>query len=66
MSDNLTCLLRNLYVHQEATVRARHGTSDKLKIGKGVWQSHILSQCLFNLYAYCIMPDAGLDEPQGK
>ena len=49
--DHLTCLLRNLYVSQEATVRTRHGTTDWFKIGKGVSQGCILSPCLFNLYA---------------
>ena len=49
--DHLTCLLRNLYSGQEATVRTGHGTTHWLKIGKGVWQTYILSHCLFNLYA---------------
>ena len=52
--DHLTCLLRNLYAGQEATVRTRHGTTDWLKIGKGLWQDCILSPCLFNMYAECI------------
>ena len=51
MPDHLTCLLRNLYADQEATVRTRHGTTDWFKIGKGVHQGRILSPCLFNLYA---------------
>ena len=53
--DSLTCLLRNLYVGQEATVRTRHGTMDCFQIGKGVRQGCILSPCLFNLYAEYIM-----------
>ena len=59
--DQLTCLLRNLYAGQEATVRTRHGT-DWFQIGKGVHQGYILSLCLFNLYAEYIMPNAQLDE----
>ena len=62
--DHLTCLLRNLYAGQEATVRTRHGTMDWFKIGKGVHQSCILSPCLFNLHAEYIMWNAGLDESQ--
>ena len=62
--DHLTCLLRNLYVGQKATVRTRHGTTDWFQIGKGVHQGFILSPCLFNLYAECIMQNAGLDEAQ--
>ena len=62
--DHLTCLLRNLYAGQEATVRIRHGTMDWLQIGKGVCQGSILSPCLFNLYAENIMRNAGLDEAQ--
>ena len=62
--DHLTCLLRNLYAGQEATVRTRHGTMDWFQIGKGVNQGCILSPCLFNLYAEYIMRNAGLDEPQ--
>ena len=62
--DHLTCLLRNLYGDQEATVRTRHGTMDWFEIGKGVHQGCILSPCLFNLYAEYIMGNAGLDEAQ--
>ena len=62
--DHLTCLLRNLYAGQEATVRTGHGTTDWFKIEKGVCQSCILSPCLFNLYAEYIMRNAGLDEAQ--
>ena len=62
--DHRTCLLRNLYAGQEATVRTGYGTTDLLQIGKGVHQSYILSPCLFNLYAEYIMPNAGLDEAQ--
>ena len=62
--DHLTCLLRNLYAGQEATVRTRHGTVDWLKIGKGVHQSCILLPCLFNFYAEYILQNAGLDEAQ--
>ena len=62
--DYLTCLLRNLYAGQEATVRTRHGTTDWFQIGKGVHQGCILSPCLFNLYAEYIMRNAGLDEVQ--
>ena len=62
--DHLTCLLRNLYAGQEATVRTRHGTTDWFQIGKGVCQSCILSPSLFNLYAEYIMRNAGLDEAQ--
>ena len=60
--DHLTCLLRNLYVDQEATVRTLYGTTDWLQIGKGVHQGCILSPCLFNLYAEYIMRIAGLEE----
>ena len=60
----LTCLLRNLYAGQEATVRTGHGTTDWFEIGKGVLQSCILSLCLFNLYAEFIIRNAGLDEAQ--
>ena len=62
--DHLTCLLRNLYAGQEATVRTGHGTTDWLQIGKGVHQGCILSSCLFNLYAEYIMRNTGLDEAQ--
>ena len=62
--DHLTCLLRNLYSGQEATVRTGHGTTDWFQIGKGVCQDSILSFCLFNLYAEYTMRNAGLDEAQ--
>ena len=62
--DHLTCLLRNLYADQQATVRTRHGTTDWFQIGKGVHQGCILSPCLFNLCAEDIMRHAGLDEAQ--
>ena len=62
--DHLTCLLRNLYAGQEATVRTGHGTADWFQIGKGVCQGCILSFCLFNLYAEYIMRNARLDEAQ--
>ena len=64
ISDHLTCLLRNLYAGQEATVRTGHGTTDWFQIGKGVRQGCILSPCLFNLYAEYIMRNAGLHEAQ--
>ena len=64
ISDHLTCLLRNLYAGQEATVRTGHGTTDSFQIGKGVLQGCILSPCLFNLYAEYITRNAGLDEAQ--
>ena len=64
ISDHLTCLLRNLYAGQEATVRTGQGTTDWLQIGKGICQGCILSPCLFNLYAEYIMRSAGLDEAQ--
>ena len=64
ISDHLTCLLRNLYAGQEATVRTGHGTTDWFQIGKGVHQGCILSPCLFNLYAEYIMRNAGMDEAQ--
>ena len=60
--DHLTCILRNLYAGQEATVRTGHGTTDWFQIGKGIHQGCILSSCLFNLYAEYIMRNAGLDE----
>ena len=62
--DHLTCLLRNLYAGQEATVRTGQGTIDWFQIGKGVCQGCILSPCLFNLCADYIMQNAGLDEAQ--
>ena len=62
--DHLTCLLRNLYAGQEATVRTGHGTIDWFQIGKGVRQGCIFSPCLFNLYAEYIMWNAGLEEAQ--
>ena len=60
--DRLTCILRNLYAGQEATVRTRHGTTDWFQIRKGVCQDCILSPCLFNLYAAYIMQNASLNE----
>ena len=62
--DHLTCLLRNLYTGQEATVRTGHGTTDWFQIGKGVCQGCVFSPCLFNLYAEYIMRNAGLEEAQ--
>ena len=62
--DHLTCLLRNLYAGQEATVRTAHGTTDWFQIGKGIHQGCILSPCLFNFYAEYIMRNAGLEEAQ--
>ena len=62
--DHLTCLLRNLYADQEATVRTGHGTTDRFQIGKGVCQGCILSPYLFNLYAEYIMRNAGLEETE--
>ena len=62
--DHLTCVLRNLYAGQEATVRTGHGTTDWFQIGKGVRQGYILSPCLFNFYAEYIMRNAGLEETQ--
>ena len=62
--DHLTCLLRNLYVGQEATVKTEHGTIDWFQIGKGVSRGCILSPCLFNFYAEYIMRNAGLEEAQ--
>ena len=61
---HLTCLLRNLYAGQEATVRTGHGTTDWFQIGKGVRQGYMSSSCLFNLYAEYIMRNAGLEEAQ--
>ena len=60
--DYLTCLLRNLYASQEATVRTGHGTIDWFQIEKGVYQGCILSPCLFNIYAEYIIRNTGLDE----
>ena len=62
--DHLTCLLRNLYASQEATVRTGHGTTDWFQIGKGVRQGCLLPPCFFNLYAEYIMRNAGLEEAQ--
>ena len=62
--DHFTCLVQNLYAGQEATVRMGCGKMDWFQIGKGVLQGCILSPCLFNLYAECIMRNAGLDEAQ--
>ena len=64
--DHLTCLLRNLYADQEATLRIGHGTTDWFQIGQGVRQGCILSPCLFNLYAEYIMRNAGLEEAQAE
>ena len=64
ISDHLTCLLRNLYAGQEATVRTGHGTIDWFKIGKGVRQGYILSPCSFNFYAEYIMRNTWLEEAQ--
>ena len=64
ISDHLTCLLKNLYVGKEATVRIGHGTTDWFQIGKGVRQGCILSPYLFNLYAEYIMRNVGLEEAQ--
>ena len=66
IADHLTCLLRNLYAGQEATVRTGRGTSDWFKIRKGVHQGCILSHCLFNLYDEYIIRNAGLDEAQAE
>ena len=63
-TNHLTCLLRNLYAGQEATVRTGHGITDWFQIGKGVRQGYILSPCLFNLYAEYLMRNAGLEEEQ--
>ena len=64
--DHITCLLRNLYAGEEATVRTGHGTTDWFQIGKGVRQGCILSPCLFNFYAEYIMQNSGLDEAQAE
>ena len=64
IADHLTCLLRNLYAGQEETVRTGYGTTDWFQIGKRVRQGCVLSPCLFNLYAECIMRNAGLEEAQ--
>ena len=64
IADHLTCLLRNLYAGQEATVRTGHGTTDWFQIGKGVCQGCILTPCLFNCYAEYIMRNGGLEEAQ--
>ena len=64
ITDHLTCLLRNLYAGQEATVRTGHGTTGWFQIGKGVHQGYILSPCLFNFYAEYIMRNSGLEEAQ--
>ena len=66
ITDHLTCLLKNLYAGQEATVRTGHGTIDWFQIGKGVHQGCILSPCLFNLDAEYLMRNAGLDEAQAE
>ena len=62
--DHFTCLLRNVYADQEATVRTGHGTTDWFQIGKGVCQGYILSPCLFNLHVEYIMKNVGLNEAQ--
>ena len=64
--DHLTCLLRNLYADQEATVRTGHRTTNWFQIGKGICQGCILSPCLFNFYAEYIMRNAGLEEAQAR
>ena len=64
--DHLTCLLRNLYAGQEATVRTGHGTTDWFQIGKGVCQGYTLSPCFFNFYAEHIMRNTGLEETQAE
>ena len=64
ISDHLTCLLKNVYASQEATVRTRHGTTDWFQIGKGVCQGCILSPCIFNLYAEYLTQNARLDTAQ--
>ena len=63
-TDHLTCLLRNLYAGQEATVRTGHGTTDWFQIGKALYQGCTLSPCLFNLHAEYILRNAGLEEAQ--
>ena len=64
--DRLSCLLRNLYAGEEATVRTGHGTTDWFQIGKGVRQGCVLSPCLFNFYAEYILRNAGLEEPDAR
>ena len=64
--DHLTCLLKNIYARQEATVKTGHGTTDWFQIGKGVLQGRILSPCLFNLHAEYIMRNTGLEEAQAR
>ena len=64
IADHLSCLLRNLYAGQEATVRTRHGATDWFQIGKGIGQGCILSPCLFNFYAEYILRNSGLEEAQ--
>ena len=64
--DHLSCVLRNLYAGQETTVITGHGRTDCFQIGKGVCQGCIMSPCLFNLYAECVMRNAGLDEAQAE
>ena len=64
--DHLSCLLRNLYASQEATVRTGHGTTDWFQIGKGVRQGCILSPCLFNFYAEYLMRNTGLEEAEAR
>ena len=66
IQDHLTCLLRNLYADQEATVRTGHGTTDWFQIGKGVHKGCILSPCLFSLYEEYVMGNAGLDDAQAS
>ena len=66
LPDHLTCLLRNLYAGQEATLRTGHGTTDWFQIGKGVRPGCVLSPCLFNLYAEYIMRNTGLEEAQAE
>ena len=66
IQDHLTCLLKNLYADQEATVRAGHGTTDWFQIGNGVRQGYIVSSCLFNWYAEYIKKNTGLEEAQAR